>query len=96
MFYAAEHRYDTMVCNDYIILYRFGTKAQRDEYVEGKNFEECGKGNLKTEAVTRDEARRHFPDAFRMVGDFHDASDVRDWRKNDGCEFWSTDNLYEY
>lgn len=97
MFYAAEHRYDIRFCNDYIALYRFANKAERDTFVSDRNFIESGDGNMKTEEVTRDEARRKFPEAFRIVGDCHDVCDERDWLKSDdGYEFWSHDNLYEW
>ena len=47
--------------------------------------------------VYRDEARRHFPKAFRMVGDFHEESDERDWLKLEDCdgEYWHRDNFFE-
>lgn len=94
-YYAASHYYGTEFSNDYCTLYRFATKAERDQSVGDRNDEE-GAGSYKTEALTRNEARRHFPNAFRMVGDFHEVSDERDWRKDDGdtYEYWHADNIY--
>lgn len=94
MFYAARHTYDINVCNDYCTLYRFATKAERDQFVEDRNFAEASGGNLKTEELACSEARRHFPEAFRLVGNFHEESDKRDWLKRDNYEFWSADNLW--
>lgn len=94
-FYAASHYYGTEFCNDYACLYRFDNRKERDEFVSDCNHSE-GAGHYKTESVTRDEARRHFPNAFRMVGDFHDYSDERDWKDNDGNgEYWCDSNLFE-
>ena len=78
-YYAARHTYSILFCNDYSKLFRFPTKAMRDEFVEEANYYEAAQGGYKTEAVTRKEARRHFPNAFRLVGNFHDHVDMRDW-----------------
>lgn len=88
MFYAADHYYDVSFCNDFATLYRFVTKAERDAFVEDRNFIEAGKGNIKTESVTRDEARRHFSKAF-VITDQHLENDMRDWTVRDGIEQWS-------
>lgn len=96
-YYAAYHAYGIEFCNDYIMLYRFGTKAERNAYVENANYDESGMyGGYRTETVTRDEARRQFPDAFRTVGDFHDTCDMRDWHGSDEYDYWCTSNLYEW
>lgn len=94
MFYAADHSHGTEFANDFAHLYRFKTKAERDAFVEYRSFSEAANGSVKTEAVTRSEAVRHFHDAFRTVGDFHDACDMRDWLDSDGVEFWSEGNYY--
>lgn len=80
MFYAVKHYRDVRFCNDYSTLFRFESKSERDDFVYESNFKEAAECcHYKTEAVTRDDARRHFPNAFRMVGDFHDVTDQRDW-----------------
>lgn len=95
-FYAADHHYSTDICNDFSVLYRFATRAERDAFVDHRQTVEAASGSIKTETQTRDEARRHFPHAFRMVGDFHDVSDERDWIEHDGgaWAYWHEDNLY--
>jgi hypothetical protein len=95
-FYAAEHHHGVEFCNDYSTLFRFATKAERDAYVEVSNFSESANGNVKTEAVTRNEARRHFPNAFRMVGDFHEETDERDWLAGatETSAYWHSSNIY--
>lgn len=94
-YYAASHYYGVEFCNDYSTLFRFTTKAERDAYVEEANFREAANGSIKTEAVTRHEARRHFPNAFRMVGSFHDETDERDWLKGatDTSWYWCSTNI---
>ena len=95
--YAAEHHYGIEFCNDYSTLYRFATKAERDSFVENINFNEAGMyGGYCTEAVTRAEARRHFPNAFKRL-DVHDEADERDWHESDASAYayWSTCNLWE-
>ena len=82
-YYAARHTYSILFCNDYSELFRFTSKSVRDDFVEDANFFEAQKGGYRTEAVTREEARRHFPNAFRMVGNFHDHVDMRDWHTVD-------------
>ena len=93
-FYAAYHRYGINICNDYEILYRFPTQAARDKFVDD---DEWDGNNYHLESLDRDEARRHFPKAFRMVGDFHEESDERDWLKLEDCdgEYWHRDNFFE-
>ena len=98
-YYAAEHHYGIEFCNDYRWLFRFTSREQRDKYVEDANWEEVSRGGCyQTEAITRAEARRHFPNAFRTVDDCgytHDVSDARDWLKDtDSCEYWSANNIY--
>ena len=92
MYYAAGHQHDVRFCNDFVVLYRFLTRAERDRFVEERNFADSGRGNLRTEPVTRSKARRHFSGAFTM-NDQHDRSDERDWMERDGVMFWSTDNI---
>lgn len=60
-FYAAKHYYGIEFCNDYSTLFRFESAKERDEFVDDSNYEESSNGSIKTEAVTRNEARRHFP-----------------------------------
>lgn len=67
-YYAARHYYGIEFCNDYSMLFRFETKAERDQFVEDCNFEEAARGGYRTEAVTSTEARRHFPVPFRDNG----------------------------
>lgn len=94
-FYAASHHYGVDICNDFATLYRFSTKAERDQFVDEQQDRESVTGSIRTEAQTRGEARRHFKNAFRMVGDFHDESDERDWIPLDnGGEYWEEDNIY--
>lgn len=80
-YYAARHTYSILFCNDFSKLFRFESKETRDWFVEEANYCEAAQGGYKTEAVTREEARRHFPKAFRMVGNFHDDVDMRDWQQ---------------
>lgn len=95
-FYAAYHHYGIEVCNDYATLYRFSTKAERDSYVDNENYREAGAyGGYRTEAVTYKEARRHFPNAFKLF-DTHDEADERDWHDIENSAYWSTSNLYEW
>jgi len=83
MFYAARHMYGIEFINDYMVLFRFTTKRERDEFVDDANFDDASAGSgYRNEAVTRDEARRHFPKAFRTL-EFHDEPDARDWRKGE-------------
>ena len=91
MFYAAAHRYGIQFSNDYHVLYRFATKAERDKFVDDNNPDHDG--DYRFEELTRDKARSKFPAAFRKVGDFHDESDMRDWLMRDGIEYWS---IYNY
>lgn len=94
-YYATYHRYGIEFCNDYDILYRFATKMERDAFVEDANYNETGRyGGYRTESVTRDEARSHFPDAFRRF-DCHDTADERDWLKEDAgtVSYWSQSNF---
>lgn len=95
-YYAARHAYGTEFCNDYTTLFRFATKAERDEFVFDSNFHEAGTyGGYRTEAVTRDRARKLFPRAFRVL-DFHVLADERDWM--DGAtatsSYWNEHNIY--
>lgn len=95
-FYAAHHAYGIEFCNDYTTLFRFSTKAERDTYVEDSNFSESGAyGSYRTEAVTRNEARSHFPNAFRTF-DSHFEADERDWMKGatETSAYWSESNIY--
>ncbi len=94
-YYAAKHYYDVRFCNDYSTLFRFSTALERDQYVDNANIDECEAGNLKTEAVTRDEARRHFPNAFRMVGECHYETDERDWLvgATESSSYWCSTNI---
>ena len=97
-FYAAYHAYDIKFCNDYCTLFRFATKAERDAYVEDANYDESGRyGSYRTEAVTRAEARRHFPNAFKLF-DTHGEADERDWHEaySKTSAYWSTSNFYEW
>lgn len=95
-YYAAGHVYGVEFGNDYGTLFRFETREERDAFVSDRNFDEAADGGYKTEAVTRDEARTHFKNAFRTVGDFHDYADERDWIEEYGAgyHYWSEDNLY--
>lgn len=93
-YYAAYHRYGIEVCNDYGTLYRFATKAERDEFVEDSHYNEAAAyGGYRTEAVTRAEARRHFSLAFRTL-EYHDFADERDWKALDteAGAYWSSCN----
>ena len=95
-YYAAHHIYGVEFCNDYGTLFRFDSKAERDEFVEDSNWKEAGAyGGYRTEAVTRSEACRHFPNAFRTL-EYHDNADERDWRQG-GTEtsaYWCESNIY--
>jgi hypothetical protein len=94
-YYAAYHRYGIEFCNDFDTLYRFDNKAERDAFVEDINFNEAGLyGGYRTEAVTRSEARRHFPNAFKRL-DAHDEADERDWKQGAASAHWSTCNPWE-
>ena len=96
-YYAAAHHYGIDICNDFATLFRFPTRAARDEFIDREQFREAASGSIKTETQTRDEARRHFPNAFRLVGDdFHDRSDERDWISHDGgsWSYWCESNLF--
>lgn len=86
-FYAAYHRYGTEFANDYDTLYRFDSKEARDEFVSDSNFDESATGSTKTEAVTRAEAVRHFPKAFRVL-EYHDEPDARDWHILSMLDYW--------
>lgn len=95
-FYAATHYYGINIANDYNNLFRFPTKAARDEFVDAQQLREAASGNLKTEALTRAEAVRHFANAFREVGYYHEVTDSRDWISHDGgaWSYWNDANLY--
>lgn len=95
-FYAAKHYYGIEFANDYSTLFRFNTKAERDAFVIDSNFDESATGAIKTEALTYSEARRHFGNAFRMVGNFHDVSDMRDWidGATETSSYWCKSNLF--
>lgn len=95
-YYAAKHAYGIEFCNDYMTLFRFATKAERDEFVDSSNFDEAAAyGGYRTEAVTAAEARRHFPRAFREY-DYHDEADERDWRggATETSWYWNSHNVY--
>lgn len=95
-YYAATHAYGIEFCNDYMTLFRFDTRAERDEFVFDSNFREAGAyGGYRTEAVTRDEARRRFPLAFRMT-EMHDVADERDWMAGATAtsSYWNRHNIY--
>ena len=88
-FYAAYHTHGTEFCNDIDYIVRFDTRAARDAYVDRDKFD----GSWRREAITRDEARRIFPQAFRLL-DARDANDgvmdARDWRSDvEGEEFFA-------
>lgn len=94
-YYAAHHTYGVEFCNDYKTLWRFATKAERDEFVEDSNWKEAAAyGGYRTEAVTRAEARRHFPKAFRTL-DCHDEADERDWIQGatETSQYWDSWNI---
>ena len=95
-FYAATHYYGIDIANDFATLYRFTTKAARDKFVDEQQYREAASGNIKTETQTYNEARCHFPKAFRMVGGFHDVSDKRDWINHDGgtWAYWTDSNIF--
>ena len=93
-YYAAKHEYGIEFCNDYVTLFRFATKAERDEFVDNANYDEqAAYGGYQTEEVTAAEARRHFPMAFKER-DVHYEADQRDWRKGatETSWYWSADN----
>lgn len=95
-YYAAHHTYGVEFCNDYDTLFRFSTKAERDAYVEDSNFDEAGAyGGYRTETVNYKDARRHFPNAFRMF-DLHDEADERDWMQGatETSAYWCKSNIY--
>ena len=97
-YYAAEHAYGIEFCNDYCMLYRFNSKADRDAYVEDANYDESGRyGGYRTEAITRAEARRHFGNAFRLY-DTHDVCDLRDWHVtvSKPFDYWSSYLFLEF
>ena len=95
-FYAAKHYYGIEFGNDYSTLFRFESAKERDEFVDDSNYEEAASGSIKTEAVTRNEARRHFPNAFRMDGDYHEETDERDWLEGatETSAYWHSSNIY--
>lgn len=95
-YYAAKHYYGVEFCNDYSTLFRFATAAERDSFVDDCNWKEASAyGGYRTEAVTRAEAQRHFPKAFRLL-DSHDEADGRDWVQGatETSEYWSASNIY--
>lgn len=98
-YYAAAHAYGIEFCNDYATLFRFETKGERDEFVKRENAREAAAyGGYRTESVTRDKARSCFPHAFRIVGDFHETADERDWMlgATETSAYWSEDNIYYF
>lgn len=62
MYYAIYHPYGTRTISGGDELIRFGTKAERDAYVDADRWDGS---NYHREAVTRAHARRRFPGAFR-------------------------------
>ena len=73
-FYAAFHNRARRFDNDIDYIVRFGTKAERDEYVNG---EELGMDSeYHHESITAAQARKLAPHAFTVIGHgFHDAND---------------------
>ena len=93
MFYAAIHQYGIDFTNDVTSIVRFTSKSARDEFVSDEVFD----GSYHREAVTRDEARRHFPEAFSLK-DFHDGCEVldsRDWEVEGDHEVFAA-TAYRY
>ena len=87
-YYAATHHYGVNVANDYATLYRFDNAASRDAFVDIDDE--------KREAMTRAEARRAFPGAFRTTA-YHTRTDSRDWiEHHDTCTwaYWCESNIY--
>ena len=81
-FYAAYHTYSTEFTNDVAYLVRFDSKAARDAYVDGEQWD----GKYHREAVTRKQAERIFPRAFKYTDerDYNrDIIDARDWSSDD-------------
>lgn len=100
-YYATEHQYDVRFCSDHMTLYRFESMEARDGFVEARNDNEAEKlGHYLTESLNWQEARHHYPHAFKMVGDFHEVSDERDWLEGkDGVSkmvvsYWSEGNFW--
>ena len=93
-YYAAVHSYGINIANDVHTIYRFDSKKARDEFIDREGW---NGSSYHREAVTRDQARRIFPDAFRMVGNSHDRTDMRDWiEHHDTCTwaYWCPSNIY--
>lgn len=87
-FYAAYHAYSTEFSNDVLYILRFETKQKRDAYVN----DELWDGDYKREKITRKQAEKIFPDAFRLTDarDLGCCIDARDWTSDTpGAEFFA-------
>lgn len=75
-YYAVGHAYGIEFANDLVCIYRFDSRAARDAFVDTMNDLELGRyGSWRTEAVSRREAMRRFPDAVRS-GVFDSPADM--------------------
>ena len=92
MYYAINHPYglDTMSKDD--TLHRFETRAKRDAYTDGEQFNgSC----YHRETVTREEARRLFPRAFAALGWTNSGPDET-WSESGTWQASPTGGSYEY
>jgi len=62
MYYAINHAYGIRTISARDSLYRFNSRAARDEWVSADPMRG---GDYTREACTREEARRRYPAAFR-------------------------------
>lgn len=65
MFYAQSTPYGARTASGADRLHRFNSRAERDEWVKAAWTNCDHAGDERRTEVTRDEARRWYPDAFR-------------------------------
>ena len=66
MYYAIHHWYGLHTLSSADRLQRFETREERDKAVENDPFT---RGNYHLESVTRKQAQRDFPNAFKLTDD---------------------------